>query len=133
MIPAIPASTPSRAAPRSSWPITMHNGESEKSIKPADEADSTNRKVSHAMTNAADGEAGVDKKFIIETAQRILAVIRAKGRPMSEAEIIRGLGKSRKPVAPDMIADLINFRVLCVAEYNGQRRGMFWFGPAMQP
>ena len=65
-----------------------------------------------------------------KVATRVLAIVRRRGAPASEAWIVRRLGKSQQGAAAATIAEMLQSDRLAVVAVNGWGKGMYDLGPA---
>jgi len=83
-------------------------------------------------TESSGTETSQDNDLYVETGERIVALVREKGTPMSEDEIRDGLDIPWEYVATEAIALMVDAELLCVTGHNDRGKRAFWFGPRMQ-
>ena len=88
------------------------------------------RSQGRSQAEARRAEAQDNQEYKVEVATRILDFIREKGGPVSEAEIVRKLGKSKGASAAATLAEMLQYDMVEVVDHNAKGRGMYGLGPA---
>ena len=88
------------------------------------------RSQGRSQAEARRAEALDNQEYKVTVATRIMEIIREKGTPASEAEIVRKLGKAQGAVAAATLAEMLQYDMVLVADYNSKGKGLYWIGPA---